>query len=59
MVTVRDDGAGFPAGRLDEAAVDGWLAVAQSIRGRLRNLGGTAVSGCCAMIRWVDRVGGW
>jgi signal transduction histidine kinase len=39
-VTVRDDGAGMPAGRLDEAAAAGRLGVAQSIRGRLRDLGG-------------------
>ncbi len=40
-VTVRDDGAGIPAGRLAEAESDGRLGVAQSIRGRLRDLGGT------------------
>jgi signal transduction histidine kinase len=28
-------------GRLDEAAADGRLGVAQSIRGRIRDLGGT------------------
>ena len=41
-VTVRDDGPGIPAGRLDEAAKQGRLGVAQSIRGRLADLGGTA-----------------
>lgn len=42
-VTVRDDGVGVPAGRLAEAAADGRLGVANSIRGRLRDLGGTVV----------------
>ncbi|TDD59841.1 sensor histidine kinase, partial [Actinomadura darangshiensis] len=40
-VSVRDDGPGMPAGRLDEAAADGRLGVAQSIRGRVADLGGT------------------
>jgi signal transduction histidine kinase len=40
-VTVRDDGPGFPPGRLEQAARDGRLGVAQSIRGRLEDLGGT------------------
>ncbi|WP_433468472.1 MacS family sensor histidine kinase [Spirillospora sp. CA-128828] len=40
-VSVRDDGPGMPAGRLDEAAADGRLGVAQSIRGRIADLGGT------------------
>jgi signal transduction histidine kinase len=40
-VTVRDDGPGIPAGRLAEAERDGRLGVAQSIRGRVRDLGGT------------------
>ncbi|RSS72228.1 MacS family sensor histidine kinase [Streptomyces sp. WAC06614] len=42
VVTVRDDGPGIPPGRLDQAAGEGRLGVAQSIRGRLRDLGGTA-----------------
>ncbi len=42
IVTVRDDGPGIPAGRLDQAEGEGRLGVAQSIRGRLRDLGGTA-----------------
>ncbi|WP_443071907.1 MacS family sensor histidine kinase [Streptomyces sp. NBC_01477] len=42
LVTVRDDGPGIPAGRLSAAADEGRLGVAQSIRGRLRDLGGTA-----------------
>jgi signal transduction histidine kinase len=41
-VTVRDDGAGIPAGRLAQAASAGRLGVAQSIEGRMRALGGTA-----------------
>jgi signal transduction histidine kinase len=39
-VSVRDEGPGIPAGRLDRAAADGRLGVAQSIRGRMRELGG-------------------
>lgn len=41
-VTVRDDGPGIPAGRLAEAAAAGRLGVSHSIRGRLRDLGGSA-----------------
>ena len=41
-VTVRDDGPGIPAGRLAQASAEGRLGVAQSIQGRLRDLGGTA-----------------
>ncbi len=40
-VTVRDDGRGIPDGRLDRAEADGRLGIAQSIRGRVRDLGGT------------------
>ncbi|MFB7516000.1 MacS family sensor histidine kinase [Streptomyces sp. NPDC056144] len=42
VVTVRDDGPGIPEGRLAEAAGEGRMGVALSIRGRLRDLGGTA-----------------
>ncbi|MEW2619575.1 DUF5931 domain-containing protein [Streptomyces sp. NPDC048106] len=42
LVTVRDDGPGIPEGRLAEAEGEGRLGVAQSIRGRLRDLGGSA-----------------
>ncbi|MFD4987834.1 MacS family sensor histidine kinase [Streptomyces sp. NPDC058374] len=42
LVSVRDEGPGIPEGRLAEAAEEGRLGVAQSIRGRLRDLGGTA-----------------
>jgi signal transduction histidine kinase len=40
-VTVRDEGPGIPDGRLAEAEAAGRLGVAQSIRGRIRDLGGT------------------
>ncbi|WP_394350493.1 MacS family sensor histidine kinase [Nocardiopsis quinghaiensis] len=40
-VSVRDEGPGIPPGRLEEARSDGRLGVAQSVRGRLRDLGGT------------------
>ncbi|AUH43483.1 MacS family sensor histidine kinase [Streptomyces sp. CMB-StM0423] len=42
VVTVRDEGPGIPRGRLAAAEAEGRLGVAQSIRGRLRDLGGTA-----------------
>ncbi|MFI7348568.1 MacS family sensor histidine kinase [Streptomyces sp. NPDC049936] len=42
IVTVRDEGPGIPDGRLAEAEGEGRLGVALSIRGRLRDLGGTA-----------------
>lgn len=42
-VTIRDDGEGIPDGRLDEAAAAGRLGISHSIRGRLRDLGGSAV----------------
>lgn len=40
-VSVRDDGVGIAAGRLDEAAAEGHLGVASSMRGRVQALGGT------------------
>jgi signal transduction histidine kinase len=40
-VTVRDDGPGIAPGRLEAAAADGRLGVSQSIKGRIRDLGGT------------------
>jgi signal transduction histidine kinase len=43
VVSVRDDGPGIPPGRLAEAEADGRLGVASSIRGRMAELGGTAV----------------
>ncbi|MER6674204.1 DUF5931 domain-containing protein [Streptomyces sp. NPDC000983] len=42
VVTVRDDGPGIPEGRLAQAEGEGRLGVAQSIRGRLRDIGGSA-----------------
>jgi len=41
-VSVRDNGLGFADGRLAEAEAAGRLGVAQSIKGRLRDVGGTA-----------------
>lgn len=41
-VSVRDDGAGFAADRLVRAVESGRLGVAQSIVGRMRDVGGTA-----------------
>lgn len=41
VVSVRDDGPGIPEGRLDEAAAEGRLGVAKSIKGRVGELGGT------------------
>jgi signal transduction histidine kinase len=41
-VSVRDNGLGFGPGRLEEAEAAGRLGVAQSIRGRLRDVGGKA-----------------
>ena len=40
-VTVRDDGAGFEPARLAAAAAEGRLGVAASIRGRIRDVGGS------------------
>ncbi|MCB0909770.1 MAG: histidine kinase [Nocardioidaceae bacterium] len=42
VVTVRDEGPGIREGRLAEAEAEGRLGVAQSIRGRVHDLGGTA-----------------
>ena len=41
-VSVRDEGPGIPEGRLGAAAAEGRLGVAESIRGRIADLGGTA-----------------
>jgi signal transduction histidine kinase len=40
-VTVRDDGSGFPPERPAEAAEAGRLGIAQSMRGRIGDCGGT------------------
>lgn len=42
-VSVRDDGVGIAAGRLEEAARQGRVGVSKSIVGRLAALGGSAV----------------
>ncbi|WP_308197887.1 MacS family sensor histidine kinase [Saccharopolyspora soli] len=41
VLTARDDGPGIPDGRLAEAAAEGRLGVAKSIRGRVKSMGGT------------------
>lgn len=41
-ISVRDDGPGIAEGRLEQAAEEGRLGVASSIRGRVEELGGTA-----------------
>lgn len=42
VVTVRDEGPGMSAHRVESAEAEGRLGVATSIRGRLADLGGTA-----------------
>ncbi|WP_020496743.1 MacS family sensor histidine kinase [Sciscionella marina] len=42
VISVRDDGAGIPQGRLEAAAEEGRLGVASSITAKIRALGGTA-----------------
>lgn len=42
-VSVRDEGPGIPEGRLAAAETEGRLGVLESIRGRIRDLEGTAV----------------
>jgi signal transduction histidine kinase len=41
VVSVRDDGPGIPAGRIEAAAAEGRLGIARSIRGRVSELGGS------------------
>jgi signal transduction histidine kinase len=41
-LSVRDEGPGILSGRLESAAAEGRLGVAESIRGRVADLGGTA-----------------
>jgi signal transduction histidine kinase len=41
-VTIRDDGPGIAPGRLAQAAAEGRLGVSHAIRGRMRDLGGSA-----------------
>ena len=42
-VTIRDNGVGVLTGRLVQAAESGRLGVAKSIKGRMSDLGGTAL----------------
>ena len=55
-VTVRDNGTGMEAGRLEAAAAQGRLGARTSIRGRVEDLGGTATwtarpgSGCTVVL---------
>ncbi|WP_158604449.1 MacS family sensor histidine kinase [Nocardioides mangrovicus] len=42
-VSVRDEGPGIAPGRLEQAAAQGRLGVSGSVRGRVSDLGGTAV----------------
>jgi signal transduction histidine kinase len=39
---VRDEGAGSPAGRIEEAAREGRMGIRGSVRGRMGDLGGRA-----------------
>jgi signal transduction histidine kinase len=41
-ISVRDAGAGIPAGRLEQAEGEGRLGISSSIRGRVAELGGVA-----------------
>jgi signal transduction histidine kinase len=43
VVSVRDEGAGIPAGRVEEAASEGRMGIRDSVRGRMTDLGGRAV----------------
>lgn len=57
-ISVRDEGPGIADGRLDEAAAEGRLGVAQSMRGRVADLGGTIVcdSGRDRGTEWIIRL---
>jgi signal transduction histidine kinase len=41
LVSIRDDGVGTTADRLEAGRADGHLGVSQSIRGRITDLGGS------------------
>ncbi|MEU3621542.1 ATP-binding protein [Amycolatopsis coloradensis] len=43
VVSVRDDGPGIEPGELERAAAEGHLGIAESIKGRVRDLGGSVV----------------
>ncbi|WP_229371509.1 MacS family sensor histidine kinase [Umezawaea beigongshangensis] len=40
VLSVRDDGPGIPEGRIEDAAAEGRMGIAKSIRGRVAALGG-------------------
>jgi len=40
-LSIRDEGPGIPAGRLEQAEAEGRLGVSESIRGRVADLGGS------------------
>jgi signal transduction histidine kinase len=42
VVSVRDEGAGIPAGRVEEAAREGRMGIRDSVCGRISDLGGRA-----------------
>ncbi|AUI62631.1 MacS family sensor histidine kinase [Amycolatopsis sp. BJA-103] len=42
VVSVRDDGPGIAPGVMERAAAEGHLGIAESIKGRVRDLGGSA-----------------
>ena len=41
LISVRDDGVGIPAGRVEQAEAEGRMGIARSIRGRISALGGS------------------
>jgi signal transduction histidine kinase len=57
-ISVRDEGPGIPAGRLVAAETEGRLGVARSMRGRVRDLGGTITcdTGPDRGTEWIIRV---
>jgi signal transduction histidine kinase len=58
LISVRDEGPGIPAGRLVAAEEEGRLGVARSMRGRVRDLGGTITcdTGPDRGTEWIIRV---
>lgn len=60
VVSVRDNGPGIPAGRLERAAAQGHLGVEESIKGRVRDLGGSVAleTGSGSGTEWEIRVPG-
>lgn len=42
VISVRDDGTGIPAGRVEQAQAEGRMGISRSIRGRAIELGGMA-----------------